>query len=117
MDSILITIKDTLGIPEEVSVFDSSVLLGINSAFSSLTQLGVGPSEGYLVTSVVDKWVDFIGTSQKLEMVKAYVFLKTKLFFDPPNHAYLITAIERQLEELSVRIKMDSIPEIPEEVV
>ena len=42
MDSILTSIKKLLGIAEEYEHFDPDIVMYINSAFSVLTQLGVG---------------------------------------------------------------------------
>ena len=45
-DSILNDIKKLLGIMESYEHFDADIIIHINTAFSTLTQLGVGPSEG-----------------------------------------------------------------------
>ena len=45
MDSILTSIKKLLGIAEEYEHFDPDIVMYINSAFSVLTQLGVGPED------------------------------------------------------------------------
>lgn len=47
-DSILNTIKKQLGITEDYTVFDSDLIVHINSVFLTLSQLGVGPDEGFL---------------------------------------------------------------------
>lgn len=47
MDSILTSIKKLLGITEEYEHFDQDIIMHINSVFSVLTQLGVGPAEGF----------------------------------------------------------------------
>ena len=49
MDSILTSIKKLLGIVEEYEHFDPDIVMYINSAFSVLTQLGVGPEEGFRI--------------------------------------------------------------------
>lgn len=49
MDSILTSIKKLLGIAEEYEHFDPDIVMYINSAFSVLTQLGVGPEEGFRI--------------------------------------------------------------------
>ena len=36
--------------------------------------------------------------------VKSYVFLKVRQLFDPPQTSYLITAVEKQIEELEWRL-------------
>lgn len=47
MDSILVSIKKLLGIAADYTHFDPDIIMHINSAFSVLTQLGVGPPEGF----------------------------------------------------------------------
>ena len=47
MDSILTSIKKMLGISEEYDIFDADIVMHINSVFMTLTQLGVGPAEGF----------------------------------------------------------------------
>ena len=49
MESILTSIKKLLGIAEEYEHFDPDLIMHINSVFSILTQLGVGPSEGFSI--------------------------------------------------------------------
>ena len=42
--SILKSTKNILGIADDYDVFDLQIMTHINSAFSTLTQLGVGPA-------------------------------------------------------------------------
>ena len=44
MESILTSIKKLLGISEEDDYFDPDIIMHINTVFTILTQLGVGPS-------------------------------------------------------------------------
>ena len=48
-DSVLTSIKKLLGIAEEYEHFDADLIMHINSVFSILTQLGVGPSKGFMI--------------------------------------------------------------------
>ena len=48
-ESILTSIKKLLGIAEEYKQFDADIIMHINSVFSILTQLGVGPSNGFSI--------------------------------------------------------------------
>ena len=84
MESILTSIKKLLGIEEEYTQFDNDIIMHINTVFLNLTQLGVGPSEGFLVEDDTATWYDFIGDSNQLQAVKSYMYLKVKLLFDPP---------------------------------
>lgn len=104
MDSILTFIKNMLGYDEEYTHFDPDITMNINSAFSSLNQLGVGPSTGFLITDKSKTWNDFIGSREDLEFIKMYTYLKVRLGFDPPTNAFLVEAMERQISELEWRI-------------
>ncbi len=105
-ESILINIKKLLGLPEEYTTYDTDVILCINSVFSILYQLGVGPDSGFKINDDSAEWSDFIGDTNKLEDVKTYVFLKTKLMFDPPTAGPMIDAIKTQISELEWRINV-----------
>lgn len=105
-NSILIDIKKLLGIPEQVTDFDDALIMYCNTVFSALTQIGVGPPEGFYVYDKNDTWDDIIG-EHNIQNVKAYVGLKVKLLFDPPANATLIGSIESQLSEIEWRIRTE----------
>lgn len=110
MDSILTSIKKTLGIVEEYTHFDEDLVMHINSVLSILNQIGVGPSEGFSIKDERDTWTDFIPGSQKLEFVKSYVYMKVKLLFDPPVSSAVIESTNRMLSELEWRIQVATDP-------
>lgn len=85
MESILTSIKKLLGIAEEYDHFDHDVIMHINTALMILTQLGVGPSEGFLIEDDTATWNDFTQDSTKFEAIKSYVYLRVRLLFDPPS--------------------------------
>jgi hypothetical protein len=106
--SILISTKKILGIAEDYTVFDLDILTHINTAFSTLTQLGVGPADGFMIEDETAVWTDFDPVDDHLNFnsVKSYVFLKVKMLFDPPTTSYLISASEKQIEELEWRLNV-----------
>lgn len=104
MESILASIKKLLGVPEEVTHFDSDIIMHINTTIMDLTQIGVGPSEGYHISDEEDTWADFIGDSEELEAVKTYVYLNVKLLFDPPQNSSTIEVINRQIAKIEWRL-------------
>lgn len=106
MDSILTSIKKLLGIPEEYTVFDADITLHINTVFGILTQLGVGPANGFSIMTEHEVWSDFLHEDPRLEMVKSFMHLKVKLLFDPPQSSALIQAMEKQAAELEWRISV-----------
>jgi len=104
--SILKSTKKILGLPDDYTVFDLDVITHINTAFSTLTQLGVGPSTGFMIEDATPVWNDFIGADPQYNAVKSYVFLKVKSMFDPPQTSYLITAQNEQMRELEWRLNV-----------
>lgn len=105
-DSILNTIKKQLGITEYYTVFDSDLIMHINSVFLTLSQLGVGPDEGFFIEGKTDSWTDYIDEGVLLNSIKTYVYLKVKLLFDPPGSSYAIDAINNIIKELEWRINV-----------
>jgi hypothetical protein len=104
--SILNSTKKILGLAEDYTVFDHDVITHINTAFSILTQLGLGPTAGFMIEDDTAEWYDFVGDNAQLNSVKTYVFLKVRQFFDPPQTSYLIAAMEKQIEELEWRLNV-----------
>lgn len=104
MESILTSVKKMLGITEEYEHFDADLIMHINSVFSIINQLGVGPSEGFMITDKSMAWSDFISDEEKLQIVKSYMYLKVKLLFDPPLGSAVIEAMNRQISEFEWRL-------------
>lgn len=119
MDSILLSIKKLLGIDTVCDHFDTDVILHINSALMVLNQLGVGPPNGFVVTSNAETWSDFLGTNQTIEAVKTYIYLKVKLAFDPPQSSAAIESFNKMIAEYEWRLNVavDPGPEKKEEEV
>lgn len=104
-ESILTSIKKLLGIDEEYTHFDPDIIMHINSVFSILTQLGVGPANGFSITGKDEKWADFIDNSlNNFSLVKSYVYMKVRLLFDPPLSSAAIESINRQISEFEWRL-------------
>ena len=112
-DSILTSVKQFLGITEEYTHFDSDVIMGINTSFSILTQLGVGPRSGFAITDSSSVWGDYPVTGPLLELVESYVARKTKLLFDPPTSSSTLEALQAVVSELEWR--MNSFADFPED--
>lgn len=113
MDSILISVKKVLGIAPEYNEFDPDIIMHINTAFSVLTQLGVGPKSGFSITGEETVWSDYLSDDPKLEMVKTYVGVKVRLIFDPPSSSAVIESLNRQISELEWRINVAVDPAEP----
>ena len=103
MDSILTTIKKLLGINEEYTTFDNDLIVHINSVISILSQIGVGPSDGFSISDESSTWNELV-SDKRLESVKSYVYLKVKLLFDPPQSSVVMESYNRAISELEWRI-------------
>jgi len=106
IDSILLSIKKLLGIEEDYTQFDSDIVLHINSAFGVLHQLGVGSTTPFSIATEEAEWSDFFGTNEDLELVKTYIYMKVRTFFDPPQTGYLLDAYAKQVNELEWRLQV-----------
>ena len=106
MESILTSIKLLLGIKEEYEYFDDQLIMHINSVFFILTQLGVGPSEGFSIEDKFATWNDFLPNEQNIEAVKSYMHLKVKLLFDPPMSSAVLESINHLISELEFRLNV-----------
>ena len=105
-DSILNSIKALLGPDSDYDVFDPDLIIFINGAISTLTQLGIGPSTGFKITGENETWSNFLGNANDLEMVKTYIYIKVKLVFDPPANSFLVSSLEKTAEEIGWRLNV-----------
>lgn len=104
--SILISTKMLLGIISTDTSFDQDIITSINSAFSTLNQLGLGPEDGFMIEDESAEWVDFIEDDEKIESVKSYVYLRARLLFDPPTTSFQIESFKQQRLELEWRLNV-----------
>ena len=117
-DSILTTIKKMLNIGEDDTSFDIDIIMNINSVFAILSQLGVGPSNGYRIKdnndlfnifAMLDNndlWNSYISDDDNLDDVVSYIYLKVKLMFDPPLNGTVMNAHQQQISELEWRLNV-----------
>ena len=108
MNSVLNTIKKLLGLDADDDSFDSDICIGINSAILTLGQLGLGGTEGFIVTSDEQEWSDYLNDNKLLPMVQQYIHLKTKMSFDPPQNSIVCENLKQIITELEWRIRMVS---------
>lgn len=106
MESILTSIKKLLGIAEEYEHFDADLIMHINSVFMILTQLGVGPAEGFRIVDEDAVWSDFTNDNMQIESVKSYMFMKVKLLFDPPLSSAVMESYNRLINEFEWRLNV-----------
>lgn len=103
--SILNSTKKILGIGPDDTSFDLDVMTYINSAFSNLHSIGIGPEEGFEIEDDRAEWADFgIDSLPILHQLKTCVYLRARMMFDPPTTSYLLQAMERQIVEAEWRL-------------
>lgn len=103
-NSILSSVKKYIGITDEYTEFDSEIIEDINSVFFTLSQLGVGPKEGFSISGQEDEWTSYTQDSILLQAVKPYVKIKVKLIFDSPSNSFTLTSLENQAKEYEWRL-------------
>lgn len=109
MESILTSIKKLLGIQSDYKQFDTDLVLHINSVFMILTQLGVGPENGFTIKDETSNWEEFISSNDKnFEAVKSYMYLKVKLLFDPPLSSAVMESAKQSINELEWRLNVSA---------
>lgn len=110
-DSILITIKKMIGLDSEFHAFDTDMIILINSCFSTLFQLGVGPQDqAFRISGDTENWSEFLDDRTNIESVKEYIYLKCKVVFDPPVNSFVVTAFSERIKELEWRLNAEDDP-------
>lgn len=107
-NSILETIKKLIGIDKDYGVFDVDLIVAINSSFMILNQLGIGPDKPFSISDSSATWNDFFGNEEIFALAKSYIYLRTKLLFDPPSSGVLHEAVERQISEFEWRMHVQA---------
>ena len=104
-ESILKSVKLSLNVPSTETAFDVELIMHLNSALSVLTQLGIGPEDGFEVVDETQTWAMLLGNEKRISLVKTYCVLKTRIVFDPPTVAAVLESLNREIKELEWRIE------------
>lgn len=115
-ESILTSVKKTLGLDEAYTAFDPEIILYINGVLADLHQIGIGPVLGFQIADATEEWADFIPADATFNNVRLLVCLRVRLLFDPPESSYAITAFQQQIDQLVWRIREhreELQPEVP----
>ena len=88
--------------------FNYDLIAAINTALSILSNLGIGPEGGFVVTGYEETWDDFLGQRTDIEYIKSYVKMKTQLLFDPPQNSFLVDILTKQCTEFEYRGCMEA---------
>lgn len=108
-DSILNSIKKSLGITPEYTQFDPEIIMHINSVFMFLQQIGVGPNNTYSIESDSETWTDFFldANVKDASAAKSLMFLKVKMLFDPPTIGSVNESYNKLIDELTWRCSIE----------
>lgn len=108
-ESILVSVKKLIGLAPEDDSFDTDLIIHINSAIDVLRQMGIN-SELYVEDETLT-WGDYLPSDEYLQMVKSYVYMKVRKWFDPPQNGTAMEALNSSIAELEWRINVTVDPE------
>lgn len=116
-NSILTSTKKILGVAANYTTFDPDIITHINAALSSLNQLGIGPTLGFGIEDDSAVWAELTLPLNQLSMVRAYIYMKVRMMFDPPTTSFHIEAMNKQIAEFEFRLNVNRENLIPQPVV
>lgn len=106
--SILLIIKGMLGLAKDYTPFDEELVGHINSAIAVAHQLGFGKND-FVITGPNETWTDWLGERpEKFPGLRHYIYMRTKLSFDPPSNSFAVAALEKQIEEMGWRLNVQA---------
>ena len=105
-DSILTSIKKLMGLTEEYDAFDQDILILINSVLFELEQIGVKAKDGFTLSDKTAVWSDYSDDDRLLNALKPYIYMKTKLTFDPPTSSGALDSMNRIIDRFEWRINL-----------
>lgn len=108
-ESILVSIKKLIGLAPEDDSFDFDLITHINSSIDVLRQLGID-SEVYVEDDSLT-WGDYLPSVIYLQLVKSYIYLKVRKWFDPPQNGTAMEALNSSIAEFEWRINVTVDPE------
>lgn len=104
MVTIIEDVRNALGLSKDDKSFDPEIVMHVNAAVADLAQNNVVKEE---LVQPNDEWSKLRKVGDKsdymFEQVKLYIFLRTKLLFDPPPPStgqYMSARIEELLWRL-----------------
>lgn len=115
MDSILLTIKKMIGFEDDYTVFDNDLIIHINGLIAKLNQIGPTLTEDFYIEDSSATWDDYFSklshpgngdwfTATNLQLIKDYIYVMTKVIFDPPTSSFVLEALKSQGAEMEWRI-------------
>lgn len=110
-ESILIDVKKLAGLAPEDDSFDKDLIIYINTVIAVLTQLGVTPSQSFILEDQDTQWSDYLPSDTSLEtfqFVRSYISMKVRLIFDPPQNTTVMDALKGAIAECEWRINVEA---------
>lgn len=107
-EKILTDVKKMIGPSEIYDHFNTDLMIHINAVFNTLQQMGVGPKNGFSISTGDETWDDYLNGIEDenlYQMVKSYMYLKVRILFDPPTGSVL-TAFQEQIKEYEWRLSV-----------
>ena len=103
-ESILNSIKAMLGILADDTDFDEELISHINSFISNLTDIKIGPEDGFIIEDATTTWDQFTDDASIMAAARQYLFAATRLVFDPPSNSFVVTSLEKAKDEAYWRL-------------
>jgi len=101
-DSILESVRKMI---EADNYFDLDLITHINTVFSELQQMGVGPEDGFEIEDESTEWSEYTEDKKIMNMVKTYIVLRVRLVFDASTaSSYLMETWKQECARLEWRL-------------
>lgn len=105
VSSILLSVKDLLGVPAEAIEFDGQLVSYINMVFETMHQLGFGTEDTYVTTKTSGDITEFLPDDEGAQgMALIYIYTKVRLLFDPPASSFVLTSLQAMIAEYEWRL-------------
>ena len=106
--SILSSIKLMLGLSDDITAFDTEIIAHINSMFTILNQLDIGPDDGFMINGYEETWDQYVDNVMLATMVREFIYLKVRMIFDPPASSTVSDAYNQRISELEWRMNIQA---------
>lgn len=101
--TLVSSLKDLLGIPQEESAFDSQLLGYLVSAIFKLKEIGLTINP--FTTDVNITYEDVFGYEEPVKsQIVMYLYYKTKQLFDPPTNGSVTQSLNNEILEAEWRL-------------
>ena len=103
-ESIMDSIKETIGIHVDNHDFDPNLIIAINAVLFIIYQEGLSDI-AYQISDNTMKWSDILIKEKPLNLATLITWagLKTRMIFDPPTSSPIADAIKNTIDELEWR--------------